>query len=102
MQEGSLLVEKFKDEVGTVSWSWLRPHEKRGSLFQVAENLDLIEVAVEVAEDRVTRIKTWLDNGDLSRPTPVQVEEWEKSGGLFSGIIVKPYVFFKPEKINDE
>ncbi|MCK5540399.1 MAG: DUF2288 family protein [Deltaproteobacteria bacterium] len=102
MQEGSLLVDKFKDEVGTVSWSWLRPHEKHGSLFQVAEELDLIEVAVEVAEDRVTRIKTWLENGDLTRPIPDQVEEWNKVGGLFSGIIVKPYVFFKPVVMGGE
>ena len=102
MPEVSLLMDKFKDEVGTVSWSWLRPHEKHGSLFLVAEKLDLIEVAVEVAEDRVAKIKAWLENGDLVRPTPDQVEEWNKSGGLFSGIIVKPYVFFKPTTINDE
>ena len=96
MPEDSLSATKLKDEVGTVSWSWLRPHEKCGILFLVAEKLDLVEVAFEVAEDRVARIRTWLENGDLVRPTPTQVEAWEKSGGLFSGIIVKPYVFFKP------
>ena len=101
MPEDNLLADRFKDEVGTVSWSWLKPHEKRGSLFLVAEKLDLIEVAVEVAEDRVTRIKAWLENGDLTRPTPDQVEEWNRVGGLFSGIIVKPYVFFKPTKVNE-
>ena len=95
MQEDSLLMAKFKDEVGTVSWSWLRPHQQHGILFLVAEKLDLVEVAVEVAEDRVTQIKAWLENGDLVRPTPDQVAGWEKSGGLFSGIIVKPYVFFQ-------
>ncbi len=102
MSEDSLLMAKLKDEVGTVSWSWLRPHEKHGSLFLVAEELDLIEVAVEVAEDRIARIKIWLENGDLTRPTPDQVEEWNKVGGLFSGIIVKPYVFFKPVVMGDE
>ena len=101
MPEDNLLADRFKDEVGTVSWSWLRPHEKRGSLFLVAEKLDLIEVAIEVAEDRIIRIKAWLENGDLTRPTPDQVEEWNRVGGLFSGIIVKPYVFFKPTKVNE-
>ncbi len=96
MPEDSSLKATLKDDVGTVSWSWLRPHEKHGILFLVAEKLDLVEVAVEVAEDRVTQIKTWLENGDLIRPTPDQVVEWEKIGGLFTGIIVKPYVFFKP------
>ena len=102
MQEDSLLAAKLKDEVGTVSWSWLRPHQQRGILFLVVEKLDLVAVAVAVAEDHVARIEVWLESGDLVRPTPDQVAEWEKSGGLFSGIIVKPYVFFKPEKNNDE
>ena len=101
MPEDSSLKTTLKDDVGTVSWSWLRPHEKHGILFLVEEKLDLVEVAVEVAEDRVTQIKTWLENGDLVRPIPNQVAEWEENGGLFSGIIVKPYVFFKPVVIND-
>lgn len=97
----SSLKDTLKNDIGTVSWSWLRPHEKHGILFLVAENLDLLEVAVEVAEDRVTQIKVWLENGDLIRPTLDQVTEWESVGGLFSGIIVKPYVFFKPVEMND-
>lgn len=96
MQEDSLLAVELKDEVGTVSWSWLRPHQQRGILFLVVEKLDLVAVAVAVAEDHVAQIEVWLESGDLVRPTPDQVAEWEKSGGLFSGIIVKPYVFFKP------
>ncbi len=95
MQLDSLLSAKLKEEVGTVSWSWLRPHQKRDILFLVAEKLDLIEVATGVAEDRVDQIRIWLENGGLVRPTPAQVAEWEMNGGLFSGIIVKPYVFFK-------
>ena len=102
MQKDSLLATKLKDEVGTVSWSWLRPHQKHDILFLVAEKLDLVEVAIEVAEDRVAQIRIWLENGELVRPTAAQVEEWEKSGGLFSGIIVKPYVFFKPAIVSDE
>ncbi len=101
MSENSLLAAKLKGDVGTVSWSWLRPHQQRGALFLVAEKLDLVEVAVEVAEDRVVQIKAWLENGNLVRPTPNQVAEWEISGGLFSGIIVKPYVFFKPTVMDE-
>ncbi len=95
LEDNLLLADKFKDEVGTVSWSWLRPHEKHKILFQVAETLDLIEVAVAVAEDQTAQVESWLTGGSLMRPTLEQVAKWEKSGGLFSGIIVKPYVFFK-------
>jgi len=94
-EKSLLLAEKLKEEIGTVSWSWLRPHEKRKVLFLVAAELDLVEVAIAVAEDQTEKVKSWLDNSDLTQPTLKQVAKWEKSGGLFSGIIVKPYVFFK-------
>jgi hypothetical protein len=95
LENDLLLADKFKEEIGTVSWSWLRPHEKRKVLFLVAVELDLIEVAVAVAEDQSAKIKSWLDIGSLTQPTLKQVAEWEKNGGLFLGVIVKPYVFFK-------
>ena len=95
LEKGLLLADKFKEEIGTVSWSWLRPHEKRKILFRVADKLDLVEVAIAVAEDRTVKVKSWLENSDLAQPTIEQVAKWEKSGGLFLGIIVKPYVFFK-------
>jgi hypothetical protein len=95
LEDNLLLADKFKDEIGTVSWSWLRPHEKHKTLFLVASELDLIEVAIAVAEDKTVQVKAWLDRGDLVQPTLEQVAKWERAGGLFSGIIVKPYVFFK-------
>ena len=95
LEKGILLADKFKEEIGTVSWSWLRPHEKRKVLFRVVAELDLVEVAIAVAEDRTAKVKSWLENSDLTQPTLKQVAIWEKSGGLFLGIIVKPYVFFK-------
>ena len=98
LEDNILLANKFKEEIGTVSWSWLRPHEKRKSLFLVASALDLVEVAVVVAEDKTAQVKTWLDHGDLLHPSLEQVAKWEREGGLFSGIIVKPYVFFKELK----
>lgn len=95
LEKGILLADKLKAEIGTVSWSWLRPHEKRKILFRVSQTLDLVEVALAVAEDQTAKVKSWLENEDLTQPTLRQVAKWEKSGGLFSGIIVKPYVFFK-------
>ena len=94
-----LLREKLADEVGTVAWSWLRPHHERGILFLVAEELELLEVALAVAEDRVEKVKAWLEAGHLCQPQPEQVEVWESCGGLFAGVIVKPYVFFKSAEI---
>ncbi len=91
-----LLREKLAAEIGTVAWSWLRPHHRRGILFLVDAEIELLEVAVAVAGDRVEMIREWLAAGSLQRPGPETVAVWESDGGLFRGVIVKPYVFFQP------
>jgi hypothetical protein len=100
MRENEILLrEKLAGEIGTVAWSWLRPHQERGVLFLVGEELELIEVAVAVAEDRAETIRQWLASGCLGRPDAEMVAAWENRGGLFRGVIVKPYVFFQPTKL---
>jgi hypothetical protein len=95
------LAAKLRDEIGTVPWSWLRPHAERGVLFLVAGELDLLEVALAVAVDRSELVAGWLESGSLSRPADEQVADWEENGGLFSGVIVKPYVFVTTQPEND-
>ncbi|HDS15134.1 MAG TPA: DUF2288 family protein [Proteobacteria bacterium] len=98
MRSDNELAKKLRAEQGTVSWSWLRPHAKRGMLFQVAAELELLVVGLAVAEDRVKEVAAWLDRGRLARPTSEALVGWETRGGLFKALIVKPYVFFQELK----
>ena len=81
------LREKLKSEVQATPWPDLVPHAKRGALLLAAKSLDLLDVAVAVADDDVAAIRGWLEAGSLSKADP-----GESHGGRFQFVIVQPYV----------
>ena len=89
------LREKLTEEVTVSTWKGLIPDMLTRSLFIVSPDLDLVEVGVAVALDRTPRIKEWIDDGRLARPTGEQITRWETTGSLFRFIIVQPFVFFQ-------
>ena len=81
------------NEVHRVDWKPLAPHAKRGGLVLVDSRLDLVEVAVAVAQDDSARVKQWMDAQQLLKPTVDQVESWEsETEERFTIVIVQPYV----------
>ncbi len=89
------LAEKLKNEIGTADWPLLKPHAERGVLLTINPQLDLLEVAVQVAEDRTEQIRLWLDDGKITRPTQAQMKEWEMGETIFTCIIVHPFVLIQ-------
>lgn len=89
----SALSEKLASEVGEAGWESLEPHYLRDALFIVDAKLDLIEVAVAVAEDRVEEVASWIEAGLLARPTVEQAKAWGEKRSLgFRFLIVQPFV----------
>ena len=95
IEENLELKAKLRQEIGTVVWPRLQPHAERGVLFEVVAELDLLEVGVAVAEDRTEQVKKWLTEGHLLRPGPEKITAWHQEGGVFTALIVKPFVFFQ-------
>ncbi|MGB5283200.1 MAG: DUF2288 domain-containing protein [Polyangiales bacterium] len=85
---------RLAQEIQNVDWKPLGPHAKRGGLVLVAPQLDLLEVAVAVAQDDSERVRCWMAAGQLSKPTDAQIEAWqeEEVGEQFNVAIVQPYV----------
>ncbi len=93
MQKSS--TEKLKNEIGSADWPLLKPHAERGVLLIIHPQLDLLEVAALVAEDRTEQIRMWLDDGKISRPTSAQLKEWKMGETIFTCIIVQPFVLIQ-------
>ena len=89
------LTEKLKNEIGTANWLLLKPHAERGVLLIIHPQLDLLEVAALVAEDRTEQIQLWLDDSKITRPTQAQMKEWEMGETIFTCIIVQPFVLIQ-------
>jgi hypothetical protein len=82
---------KLRAQIQHVDWPALAPHAKRGALVLVDTALDLLDVAVAVAEDDATRVREWLEAACLSRCDPTN-EGAELKTARFQFVIVQPYV----------
>jgi hypothetical protein len=100
-QNEQKLRDKLTGELDVSSWKGLIPDMLSKSFFFVSKDLDLVEVGVQVALDRTSEVKHWLDSGLLKRPTEDQIRHWETFGSLFQFIIVEPYVFFQEYEVLD-
>lgn len=80
-------------EVHRVDWKPLSPHAKRGALVLVDARLDLVDVALAVAQDDSPRVRQWMEARQLLKPTEAQVADWQgDTEERFTVVIVQPYV----------
>ena len=80
-----------------VQWSDLRAHAVRDALFLVDNTVDLVEVALAIANDETSAVQAWLDTGQLTRPTEQQLKCWNDAPQrLFRSAIVQPFVVARP------
>ncbi len=89
----SELLEQFKKDLAEVDWKEMRIHLKRDAIILVAAELDLVEVALAVAEDDKSQVETWIGQEQLGKPNAEQLESWEKQlNKPFRLLIVQPYI----------
>lgn len=85
--------ERFQQDLAEVPWKDLRIHLQRDAVILVAAELDLIDVAVTVAEDDKDRVEGWISSAKLAKPTKEQLESWEKQlEKPFRVLIVQPFI----------
>ena len=86
--------------MGRVLYSDLRAHLVRGALFLVSPAASLLDCAIAVASDDVTKVQAMLTDGTLRRPTEAESEAWNADlEHPFESIVVQPYVLAKDLKL---
>jgi hypothetical protein len=89
----SEMVESFKRDLAEVSWRELKIHLKRDAIIIVDVDLNLIDVAVAVANDDKPLVETWIGEKQLGKPTEDHLRNWEKkSDNRFKMLIVQPFI----------
>jgi hypothetical protein len=85
--------ERLASEIGLCQASDLRAHLERDAVIMVHSSLDLLEVAVAVAEDRSATVREWIVSELLAKPSAEQVKRLFESDTLsLRSVIVRPYV----------
>ncbi|MCC4308595.1 DUF2288 domain-containing protein [Alcanivorax marinus] len=92
----ALLKAKLNQETARADWRELQPFFARGQTVAVAGDLDLIEVAVAFAEDRVEQIRQWRAQGRVDAVSDDQARGWFDAGQDMWTLVVKPWVLVQP------
>lgn len=86
-------VESFKRDLAEVHWRELKIHLQRDAIITVAQALDIIDVAVAVADDDKEMVEGWIESEQLAKPTEEQLKGWEKTQEKpFRMLIVQPFI----------
>jgi hypothetical protein len=81
------------DLIDKATWECLEEHAQEGRLLIVAANLELVDVGLALAEDDISIVKEWLDDGWLYKPTDLQISHWHEHKDLeFESLIIQPFV----------
>ncbi len=90
------VAESFRRDLADVSWRELRFHLQRDAIIVVADELDLIDVGVAVAEDNKKLVEKWIAASQLGKPNEQQLESWEREPETpFQMLIVQPFILIQ-------
>ena len=85
-------------ETAAIEWKDLERFFARGNLLHVSSDLDLIDAAVEIANDNKPAIEQWIAEGHLSGVSNEEALLWSKGGSNLWSVIVLPWVLVQQRK----
>ncbi len=92
------LKETLEKALDQAEWNWLAPHVERQAVVIVAQDLNLVEVGMKIAQDDAPCVQEWIRRELLTRPSPTQIRSWEQNPGKrFHTLIVQPYVLIQEQ-----
>ncbi|CAD5107779.1 DUF2288 domain-containing protein [Zestomonas carbonaria] len=91
----STLYAKLLGETARIGWQELQPFFARGALLWVGADLDLIAVAVAVAENDQASVVAWLAAGQLEKVEAPRAEDLLARDPELWAVVVAPWVLFQ-------
>ena len=89
---------KLNRETGKIGWLELEKHFASGNVVTVSPELDLIEVAYQVAQDNKAVVEPWVSAQQLVPATDVQAVQWHEENTELWAVVVAPLVLVQPVK----
>lgn len=83
---------RLNAETGKLIWPELERHFARGVVIKVADDLDLIEVAMRVIEDDKAVVAEWMEQGKVGHPSTEDAKEWVERQPTFWAVVAAPWV----------
>lgn len=79
-------------QTAKIQWSELQRFFAAGKVWCVAENSDLVEVAMAVATDDKSQVEAWLEQGVICSVDDDQAVRWFEVNQTLWAVVVSPWV----------
>jgi len=90
---------KINQETSRIAWKELQRFFASGATVLVTADLDLVEVAFQIAEDNKHQVEQWLSEGKIGKVTDKQASTWYEADTEVWAVVVSPYVLIQELKI---
>ena len=87
-----ILRAKLNLETAQLQWPELERHFARGDVIKVAIGTDLIDAALNIAENNAATVQEWLADGRIARAEMTDAEDWHARQPMFWAVVVAPWV----------
>ena len=90
------LRESLMEGQGEAPWSMLEAHANRDGLIVVSAELDLLDVAVALAQDDGDSVSNWMSRGLLAKPDEASLKAYAADSAYqWPFVIVAPFVLVR-------
>ncbi len=93
-----ILRSRLNQETARLPFAELLRHFAAGSVVSVANDLDLVEVAVQFSQDNKTQVAAWMSAGKITRASDGDAQRWIDAAQELWAVVVSPWVLVQEEK----
>ncbi|SNB58882.1 hypothetical protein SAMN04487880_3219 [Marinobacter sp. es.042] len=86
------LKAKLNLETSRIRWHELQTYFARGQVVRVSPDLDLLDVAAELAADNKQRFAQWMEEGRVGEVAPDTAQDWYDRNAELWAVVIAPWV----------
>lgn len=84
--------QELHAQTARVTWPELEKHFARGVVIHVVPELDLVEVAVRMANDDTPAVQAWMGAGQVAHLALETARDWSSRTPELWAVVVAPWV----------
>lgn len=92
IETDEVLRTKLNGETARFAWKELQRFFATGAVIAVADGLDLVEVALQIARDNKAAVEQWMAAGQLGQVSDTQAQAWLENDAALWTVVVKPWI----------
>ncbi len=83
---------KLNLETSRIHWHELQTYYARGQVVRVAPELDLLNVAAQLAADNKAQFEDWMSGGQVGEVAPDLARAWYDRNAELWAVVIAPWV----------